>query len=253
MGQIAHHCAICYVSKKCFRGCGVRESEFGNSLLHRGWLSRTPSDFQQALFPICRLRRFAAGETLYVAGDEPGGIFGICRGSVAVSIPLDTSEMHFVHLYQPGIWFGEASILTGHPRRISAVARTDLTVAYAPRGGLLTLLNGHPEWWQMLGRLSVETNDFMIVSGDDLMIRDSERRCIAIILRICGCRFEDPDVDDSVTARISHEELANMANLARNTVGEILHRLSAEGHVELGYRTVKVRNSDVLRARVAQA
>lgn len=221
--------------------------------MRRGWFSRAPIDFQQAFFPICRLRRFTAGEALYVAGDEPGGIFGICSGSVAISVPLDTSEMHFVHLCQPGAWFGEGSLLTNQPRPISAMARTDVTVAYAPLGALLALLNRNPEWWQIFGGLSVESSLFIIGSADDLMIRDNERRCIAIILRICGCRFENTDSDGSVTARISHEELASMANLARNTVGEILHRLSEQGHVELGYRTVKVRNSDVLRAMVVQA
>jgi CRP-like cAMP-binding protein len=192
--------------------------EFGRSLLRRGWLSRSELEFQQAFLSICRLRRFNARETLYAAGDEPGGIFGIVHGSVAVSIPMVTSEMHFVHLFQPGFWFGEGSIMTNEPRRVSAVARTDVTVAYAPIGSLRTLLSRNPEWWRMIGCLSIDLNDFMIASGDDLMIREPERRCIATILRVCGCRFEDPEADVIVTASISHEELANMANLARNGI-----------------------------------
>jgi CRP/FNR family transcriptional regulator, cyclic AMP receptor protein len=228
----------------------MHNMEFGRSFLRRGWLSRTESEFQQAFLQICRLRRFKAREMLYTAGDEPGGIFGIVHGSVAVSIPLVTSEMHFVHLFQPGTWFGEGSIVTGDPRRVSAVARTDVTVAYAPIGSLQTLFSRNPEWWRMIGRLSIDLNDFMTASGDDLMIREPERRCVATILRVCGCRFEDPDADVMVTASISHEELGNMANLARNTVGEILHRLSAEGLVELGYRTFSVRDGSTLRAMV---
>ena len=228
----------------------MHDVDFGRSLLRRGWLSRTPLEFQQAFFPICRLRRFVAGETLYAAGDEPGGLFGICRGSVALSIPLVTSEMHFVHLFQPGTWFGEASMLTGQPRRVSATARSDVTVANAPLGSLQTLLARNPEWWRLIGCLSVELNDFMTASGDDLMIREPERRCIATILRLCSCRFEDPENDVTVMASVSHEELGNMANLARNTVGDILRRLSDRGLVELGYRTIKVRDGDTLRAMV---
>jgi len=228
----------------------VHDIEFGKSLLRHGWLSRTPADFQQAFFPICRLRRFTAGETLYAAGDEPGGIFGLVRGSVAVSIPLVSAEMHFVHLFQPGTWFGEASLLTGQPRRVTAMARTDVAVANASLGSLQSLLVRHPDWWRMIGCIAVELNDFITAAGDDLMIRDHERRCIATILRLCGCRFEDPEADVVVTASVSHEELASMANLARNTVGEVLHRLSAQGLVELGYRTISVRDGDTLRAMV---
>ena len=48
----------------------------------------------------------------------------------------------------------------------------------------------------------------------------------------------------------SHEELGSMANLARNTVGDTLRRLSDRGLVELGYRTTKVRDGGTLRAMV---
>ena len=136
------------------------------------------------------------------------------------------------------------------PSMVSATARSDVTVANAPLGSLQTPLARNPEWWRLIGCLSVELNDFMTASGDDLMIREPERRCIATILRLCSCRFEDPEDDITVTASVSHEELGSMANLARNTVGDILRRLSDRGLVELGYRTIKVRNGDTLRAMV---
>jgi CRP/FNR family transcriptional regulator, cyclic AMP receptor protein len=228
----------------------VHDLEFGERFLRHGWLARTPVDFQRALFPICRLRRYSAGETLYAAGDEPGGIYGLVRGSVCVSMVGTATEMHFVHLLQPGNWFGEGSALTGRPRRVSVVARTDVTVAHATLGNLQTLLAERPEWWRHIGCMAVETNSTSNTAGGDLMIRDPELRCIATIMRLCGCRFEDPEDDVVVTASVSHEELGSMANLARNTVGDILRRLSDRGLVELGYRTIKVRDGDTLRAMV---
>jgi CRP-like cAMP-binding protein len=134
--------------------------------------------------------------------------------------------------------------------RVGATARTDITVAHASLGSLQTLLAHRPEWWRFIGCMAVYTNSTSNRAGGDLMIRDHERRCIATILRLCGCRFEDPEADVVVTASVSHEELGAMANLARNTVGEILHRLSDRGLVELGYRTISVRDGDTLRAMV---
>ena len=220
------------------------------SLLQHGWLRHTPIDFQQAFLPICRMRRFSAGDTLYAVGDDPGGLFGLVRGSVAISIISSSAEMRFVHLLQPGNWFGEASVLTGKPRRISAVARTDITVAHAALGNLQTLLSQRPEWWRFIGCIAVETNATSNTVGDDLMKRDPESRCIATILRLCGCRFQNREAHMPLTASVSHEDLASMANLARNTVGEILRRLSAQGLVELGYRTISVRDGDTLRAKI---
>lgn len=46
-------------------------------LLKSGWLAAMPDEFRTALLSICERKRFDADDTVYLAGDPPGGIYGI--------------------------------------------------------------------------------------------------------------------------------------------------------------------------------
>ncbi len=96
-----------------------------------------------------------------------------------------------------------------------------------------------------------------IVYGDasqgvaaDLLIRDSERRCAATLLRLSGRRFAGARDRRPAESAITQVELAGAANLSRNTVGAIMKRLASRGLIEVGYRGVTVLKPAALRAFV---
>lgn len=225
-------------------------TEFGGILLRTGWLSQLPEPERQTLLSICRIRRFRAGEPLYNAGDPPGGIHGLAFGVVALVYPDPSAEMTLVHLAQPGIWLGEIAMLNDMPRRVSAIARTNCATMYAPLPALQTLLEARPEWWRHIGQISAHNLAFAIGGAEDLMLRDNNRRCIATLLRLCGCRTADPDPALAGASPVTQDELASMANMSRNKVGEVLRNLEERGLITLGYRTVTVRDGAALRAMV---
>jgi CRP-like cAMP-binding protein len=225
-------------------------SEFGGILLRRGWLSLLPADVRDAVLSIARIRRFSAGSAIFSAGDPPGGIHGVAFGVVALVYPDRASEMTLVHLTQPGTWLGQVSLLTEEPRRVTAQARSDVATCYVPLPPLRALLEANPQWWRLISLISVENLDLAIGGAEDLMLRDNDRRCIATLLRLCGCRFEDPDPSLAAAAPVTQDELAAMANLSRNKAGEVLRSLEERGLITLGYRTVTIRQGAQLRGMV---
>ena len=109
-----------------------------------------------------------------------------------------------------------------------------------------------PEWWRHLIPPSLVYGDVAVTIAADLLIRDSERRCAAVLLRLGGCRFAGPEDKESVEVSVTQNELAGAANLSRNSVGTMLQRLKARGLIELGYRGMTVCSSKALRAFVDQ-
>ena len=83
-----------------------------------------------------------------------------------------------------------------------------------------------------------------------MLIRDSERRCAAVLLRMGGHRFAGPADSDPVEVQLTQDELAGAANLSRNSVGAMLKRIAKRGLIELGYRGVTIRSPAMLRAFV---
>ena len=51
-----------------------------------GWLSMTPEPFRGMVLDRCRLQFFAAGQSIYMLGDPPGGMFGLVSGGLGISI-----------------------------------------------------------------------------------------------------------------------------------------------------------------------
>jgi CRP/FNR family cyclic AMP-dependent transcriptional regulator len=69
--------------------------------------------------------RLKKGELLYDVGDDATGLFGVAEGHVEVHVPRAGVEATLSFVGGPGFWLGDIAALTGHPRRVGIVARTD--------------------------------------------------------------------------------------------------------------------------------
>ena len=215
-----------------------------------GWLSATPAEFQQALLTRCAWGRIEAGTPVQAGGEENGELIGLASGIVEMRTILGRADTPIMHFAYPVFWFGYVPILTGRPRRIAASAKSPVWLARIPQTTVGALLAERPEWWQHLMQLSIIYGDVSQTIAADLLIRDSERRCAATLLRLGGRRFADPEDKEPVEVPVTQAELAGAAGLSRNSIGTMVQKLKARGLVEPGYRGLIVRAPSALRALV---
>jgi CRP/FNR family cyclic AMP-dependent transcriptional regulator len=214
----------------------------------RGWLSFTPRSFQRDLLDRCRLQRFKSGETIYHVGDPPGGMFGLVAGGLSVSIAPGEHGPYFAHFAQPGTWFGEAAAITGQPRRVGLSVTRDTVLLHLPLQEIHEIAGQNSEAWRLFALVTIGHLDSAIGASDDLMIRDHVKRCIAVLLRLGGCRRDSPSDSSSVEIDVSQEEIAVLSNIARTTASAILRKLEAQGCLEQSYRRIRILTPDALRA-----
>ncbi|MGV1048748.1 MAG: glutaminase A [Solirubrobacterales bacterium] len=122
---------------------------------------------EQALEP----RRFAAGETIFAAGDPADAAFLLLAGEVTIEIEIDGSRRRMATL-TPGFAFGEFALAEAGPRPVGVRAETDgecrvLTVAAFERLGteqpalqaalMRNLLIG---FYEIIGRVTREAGSF---------------------------------------------------------------------------------------------
>lgn len=235
------------------RGVAMLKNEIAacSSLLrHNGGLSHVSAEFADAFLAHCRWRHVPAGTGIQHAGDTAGTMTGVGRGVISITTSLSAADASMVHIGHPGVWFGFAPIFLGGSLPNSVVARTDCILATMTKAELEAILVSRPAWWRDVGVLAmVAINTATSIAGD-LMIRDSARRCAAVLLQIADCRLADPHGAQPVEAPLSQEELAAMANLSRTSVSAILRDLEEEGLIKLGYRTVTIQHPALLRSRV---
>jgi CRP/FNR family transcriptional regulator, cyclic AMP receptor protein len=221
-------------------------------LRDRGWLSGTPPDFQRAILSRCAWQSLEAGAPVQEGGEEIGELVGLARGIVEIRPVLGRADTPIVHFAHPVFWFGYVPIVGGGPRRLAAAAKTPLWLGRIPQAAVRKLLNQRPEWWRELTRLSIIYGDVAQNVAADLLIRDNERRCAAVLLRLGGRRFPGPEDGAPVEVPVTQDDLAGATNLSRNSVGTMLKKLKARGLVEPGYRGMTICLPKALRAFLDQ-
>ncbi|MDR5651167.1 Crp/Fnr family transcriptional regulator [Ruixingdingia sedimenti] len=229
------------------RGAG---EEF-QAVLERGWLAGMPSGFQAAVLEQARLVRYEAGEFTHHIGDNPGGIFGIVSGSFGVMGLNRMGGLTLGDILRRGSWFGHGPMFTGRPRMLAFRAMEPTAVAYVTLQSVEVIsqrLAGAGRCFAQLPEYNM--NIYVEVLGD-LLIRRSDQRIAAVLLRVSGATagvYPQETGDCAVT----QSDLAEMANVSRHTMNAVLKDFAARGWIRLGYGRVAVSDAAGLAAFVTE-
>jgi CRP/FNR family cyclic AMP-dependent transcriptional regulator len=215
-----------------------------------GWLSQTPPAFKTAVLDRCILQTFEPDETIYMTGDTSSPIYGLISGGVSVSLATGERGPYFAHFFQPGTWFGEGPLISGTPRIAGISAIRETTLLQLSKQSMEEILRDDPTSWRQIALLTLAKLEVAISVVDDLMIRDSNQRLIAVLLRLGGCRHATPAGRKSIVVDVSQEDLAAMANLSRGTANAMLRKLEEAGEIAISYRQHTILKPDALRRRL---
>jgi CRP-like cAMP-binding protein len=218
---------------------------------NEGWFGRAPAAYQDAVLARCDWRHYPVGSPIYRAVDEHADMFGMVDGTVEFYSRFGTGDNPLLHLAHEGHWLGTASVLAQGPPRVTALARVDTLVARVPYGVLNEVLAARPEWWRVQGTAGLEYGDLGVSAFVDSLISDNERRFACTLLRIAGLRPPRRSRPAGASVPITQGELAEMVNVSRTTLLEILRRLERQGVLEQGYRTLRVLDAAALETIAA--
>lgn len=214
------------------------------TIRQQGWLVDVEPSFREAFLSECQWSKVAARMPVSLGGETEGGMYGVARGSIGIIPVVAAPDAGLIHIDRAPFWYGLQPFISGEGRHITVVARSDCVVAHVSKTALHRILASHPAGWQMLllhlGVLFRST----LQATADLLIPDRDRRCGAVLLRLAGARSAG---QPALTISCSHEELASMCNLSRQTIAGALKRLEAQGEAELGYRSIRLLRPDALR------
>jgi CRP-like cAMP-binding protein len=212
------------------------------------WLSATPRGFRDALLSGARWSRVEAGEPLTLGGEDRRELIGIAEGIAGVTSVLGPAETPMLTLVHAVCWVGYGPMLRDRARVVTVEARTPLWVATIPETRLLPVLAQTPAWWRCFLPLMAEYGDAAAAIACDLLIRRSDQRLAATILRFANLRGFGAKPAAVTRIPVSQAELAEAANLSRNAAGRILRRFSSQGLIDTDYRGLKLRDPAGLAA-----
>jgi CRP-like cAMP-binding protein len=209
-----------------------------------GWLSRQPQDFQTLVGRLGRWRTFDASETIYHAGDEPEGLFGLAEGILEITFPLISDEPVVVHRAEPGLWIGDTAILTDQKRVITVSAATRARLFMIPAFSVRRMVEDDPRYWRCFYDQCVTNQVTTLMLLAEAVSLSPRARIARILLRLAL-------PDGSVPG--SQEDLGRLLGMARSSVRRTLANLVEIGAVTTGYGAITILDRTLLEKLVREA
>ncbi|MEG6507789.1 Crp/Fnr family transcriptional regulator [Methyloligella sp. 2.7D] len=223
------------------RDNGKLQSALG-VLAKRGWYSQRSEETQRRLATIAKLRELGADEAVYLAGDDPAGVYGLVEGSVNISFPRGDGEVYVMHRAAIGFWIGDLALFAQKSRLISLHAGDAAVLVELPSPALRRLLNDDPRLYADFYAMTYENVEITFQAVTNLSIASVEKRVADRLLMAASARPEGQE-----WIEISQPDLARLLAISLATLQRAIRRFAQEGLVERGYGRIKVLDPEGLR------
>ena len=209
------------------------------------FLGQLESDARDALLARGRRRTLDKGEYVYRVGDEGDSVFLLLNGRAKTY--KVSPEGHEVILWfcYPGELFGLAVHPHQRGRMVSVQACERSEVAELSHASFDSFLEARPAESRLclqavMFRLGMLANRLVRLTADDAVAR------VAKLLLDLENRQPLKTDDKRVALGITHQEIADLTGVQRQTVTRILGELAASGAVASGYRKITIADRKAL-------
>ncbi len=182
---------------------------------------------------------FGKNETIYNEGEQPNMLFCLLRGKVKVFKQGVGGRNQTVRLVRPMEYFGYRPFLSGETFLSGAATLEASYVAEFPLPYLVNLIrkSGRVAWF-FIQQLAVALGraDNLTVSLTQKHVRG---RLAQTLLMLVDCYGMEAD-GRTLSAHLSRDELADLANMTRSNAARTLSSFAADGLIELDGRAIRL-------------
>jgi CRP/FNR family transcriptional regulator, cyclic AMP receptor protein len=216
--------------------------DFDTSVFHvSGWLAHSPTEFREAVLSRSDRIKLEPGQALYHAGDDAGGLFGVASGLIEAHLHPQGDTPTLLLILGPGFWTGEFATVTGRPRLIALIARSECSILRLRRTEFLRLAGEQLHTWQLLAQLAVQNVERTIM----IITALRQQRPLSRLALTLAYLAREMDHCPAVL-RLSQLELGVMAQMSRGEVNAALAQIEARGLIRRGYAAITVIDPDAL-------
>ena len=181
--------------------------------------------------------RCSPGYLIYLQDTEATCFYFLKSGKVKSFIQSEDGMERVLNLYHTGSLFGEASFFDELPRVSSAVAMVPCEIVPIDRELVAQEFSKNPELALSMVKYLARTVRLLSGQVDQMAFRPARWRVANYLLTMAGR-------DGSVSC--TQEDIAAAVSASRVTVSRVLGEFAQRGWVELGYRTIRLKNPKAL-------
>jgi CRP/FNR family transcriptional regulator, cyclic AMP receptor protein len=194
-------------------------------------------------------RSFRKGALIFYEGDIGDAFYVVAEGTVKIFVSSGHGdEMVLATLRRPD-GLGEIALLDDGPRTASAEALDAVTLLAFTRSTFQEVIHQDRVIADALLRSAGRLFRRMTSQAADLVFLDLEGRVAKLLSGMADERGESKESGIVLDLGVTQGDLASMVGGSRQSVNQILHALESRGFLEIGGRTVVIKQPDALRRR----
>jgi CRP/FNR family transcriptional regulator, cyclic AMP receptor protein len=189
-------------------------------------MKKSKTQVFEDFFSQFQLRQYKPGEILIRADDDPQGIFCLTKGYVRQYTISKTGLELTLHILQPISYFPMVWAINGTPNVYYFEALTPVEIGRAPREQVVNFIKNKPDLIFALMSELLERYDESLTRIEHLVFSDAYRRVISVLLYIAKYFGETSGDEVVVKHRFTHQDVATLVGVARETTSLELSKLA---------------------------
>lgn len=199
---------------------------------------RLPAADRQRLAGVCRVKRYAKGETVFRAGEPSDAVCIVQQGRVHLMKFLEGGQASTTCVMTPGETFCCLPALDRKPYPVDAIAAANSMVVRIPTSAFHDVLERHPAFLQHA--LCLFCDRLRDVEHKSCLAFDSVEQRLAAALLGLSKKF-------GATIPLTKHELAEMAGTTVETTIRVLSQLRKQGILTSSRGSTTIAKPDRLR------
>jgi CRP-like cAMP-binding protein len=201
-----------------------------------------------------RVREFPRNSAVYLPSEIAEGAFLLGQGRIRICSNTPDGKQAILAFIEPGEVFGELSLVQEGEREERAEAAVDSTVILLPSDELRTLMDTSPTLSLGITKLIGLRRKRIERRLRSLLFRSNRDRLAHLLLELTEQYGKRIDEGVLLDIKLSHQELAAIIGVTRETVTTLLGEMQLGGLLKISRQKVVIRNlrqlSGILEAAV---
>ena len=194
---------------------------------------------------------YPAGSVLFSQGEQPRGVFMLCRGKAKLTTASSTGKTLIARVAEEGEVLGLSGSIAGMPYRLTAETVEPAQIKFIKREDFLSFLHEHGEaCFQAAQQLAQECH----ASADHVrslgLSHSAAEKLAHLLLSWVEDSGKSTDAGVRLKLMMTHQEISQMIGTSRETVTRLLGEFRDKGIISIKGSTLLVHETRALQAMV---
>jgi CRP-like cAMP-binding protein len=199
------------------------------------------------LFNTGELLHYKKGEVILDPNDQSSYVYYIEEGYVKAYHLTEEGSSHLHVIFRPKKIFPLRGAILDLPGNSFYEAMTDITVRKLSKDTFLQALETNHSLAMIMLKKTTAVFDDYVTKVHNLQFTNTHARLISMLIHLAQSYSEEEDDKIILSIPLTHQELADLCNMARETVSRTLNDLHEKGIIETQNHRITINDMERLK------